>query len=175
MTALTTSRADVLEVISNLSNDFVFTRPRVTNEVLDLLPPHVWTDPELRWLDPGAKSGVFLREVARRLHISLEHVIGDPEERLAHILRNMVFGISLTELTAMMSRRSLYCSKDAAGPRSVVPMDTSAGHVWFDRVEHTYVDGRCRECGGARSELEKSKRHRTLTPTALSTRPPERS
>ncbi len=84
-----TSQPDILEVIADLSNDEVFTPPKVANAVLDLLPTEVWSDPTLRWLDPGCKTGVFLREVTRRLLDGLGGVIPDDEERLRHILTNM--------------------------------------------------------------------------------------
>lgn len=146
---------DILEVIANLSNDAVFTPPRVANAVLDLLPPDVWADPSLRWLDPGAKTGVFPREIAKRLMVGLAQVMPDEKSRLEHILKNMVFAIATEELTGMMTRRSLYCSKDAKGTSSVVRMKTASGNVWRERVEHLYNEkGTCDECKGARAELE---------------------
>ncbi|HMS59482.1 MAG TPA: hypothetical protein PKA49_11600, partial [Tepidiformaceae bacterium] len=139
---------DVFTCIANLSNDEVFTPPQVANKVLDMLPSDAWSNPDLRWLDPGSKTGVFLREVTKRLLDGLAEVIPDEQERLEHILRNMVFGIATTELTSLMAKRTLYCSKDAAGPHSSVVMPTSDGHVWFERVEHSYsAKGRCSECG----------------------------
>jgi site-specific DNA-methyltransferase (adenine-specific) len=152
----TTAQPDILEVIGDLSSDEVFTPPRVANAVLDLLPAGVWSDPELRWLDPGAKTGVFLREATRRLMVGLADAITDEQERLDHILNNMVFGIAVTELTALMSRRTLYCSKDATGPHSATRMSTPAGHVWFDRVEHPYDrNGRCPECAASKDQMER--------------------
>lgn len=146
---------DILEVISDLSSDEVFTPPRMANAMLDLLPDDVWSNPDLRWLDPGAKTGVFGREITKRLLVGLAEAIPAEEERLTHILRNMVFGVAITELTSMMARRTIYCSKDAAGDKSVVAMPTAAGNVWFDRVEHSYrKDGRCKECGASREEME---------------------
>ena len=108
------SEPDILEVISDLSHAEVFTPPRVAKAVLDLLPPDVWSNPELRWLDPGCKTGVFLREAAQRLMVGLTDVFTDDQARLDHILQNMLFGIATTELTALMGRRTLYCSKNAA-------------------------------------------------------------
>lgn len=64
-------KPDILDCIANLSNDEVFTPPAVVNKMLDLLPPEVWTNPNLRFLDPGCKSGVFLREAAKRLMAGL--------------------------------------------------------------------------------------------------------
>ncbi len=155
---LTPKEPDILEVISDLSSDEVFTPPRVVAKVLDLLPMEAWGDPSLRWLDPGCKTGVFLREITRRLMSGLVEKIPNEQERLQHILKNQVFGVAITELTAMLSRRTLYCSKDAAGPHSVVQMPTSDGNIWFARVEHTYVNGKCRECSAARSQMERDNR-----------------
>ena len=146
---------DILEVIANLSNDAVFTPPQVANAVLDLLPKEVWTNKELRWLDPGAKTGIFPREITKRLMVGLAEVIPDERKRLEHILKKMVFAIATEELTGMMTRRSLYCSKDASSNFSAVSFDEAAGNVWQKRVEHSFdKSGRCSECKGTRVELE---------------------
>lgn len=155
----TTPQPDILEVIADLSNDEIFTPPRIANDVLDLLPPVVWSDPELRWLDVGTKTGVFLREASQRLMVGLAHVFPDEQDRLDHILRHQMFGIAITELTSLMARRTLYCSKVANGPHSITEMPNEAGNVWFDRVEHSYTTaGRCRECGGSKDQLEREGR-----------------
>jgi len=153
---LLANQPDILEVIANLSNDAVFTPPRVVNAVLDLLPAEVWTDPTLRWLDPGAKTGVFPREITKRLMIGLAAAILDEEARLEHILREMVFAIATEEITGMMSRRSLYCSKDASSAFSVVRFADADGNVWQKRVKHSWdSEGKCTECKGNRDELLK--------------------
>lgn len=154
----TTSQPDILEVIADLSNDEVFTPPKVANAVLDLLPVEVWSDPDLRWIDPGCKTGVFLREAARRLMIGLADKIPDETMRLDQILRNMLFGVAITDLTSLMARRTLYFSKDASSTHSVVKMPTSAGNIWMGRVEHVYLRGRCAECGASESQMEREGR-----------------
>ena len=58
---------DVLSCLANLSNDEVFTPPEVANAILDLLPQELFSDPNTTFLDPACKSGVFLREIAKRL------------------------------------------------------------------------------------------------------------
>ncbi len=149
------SQPDILEVIANLSSDEVFTPPKVANAVLDLLPPEVWTDPTLRWLDPGCKTGIFPREITKRLMVGLADAIPDETQRLNHILTEMVFAFAITELTGMMSRRTLYCSKDASGEFSAVRFAKSSGNIWHGRVEHKFDDkGRCSECGGTKQQLE---------------------
>ena len=146
---------DILEVIANLSSDAVFTPPRVANAVLDLLPGYVWTDPTLRWLDPCAKTGIFPREITKRLMIGLAEEMPNVTDRLRHILTNMVFAIATEEITGMMTRRSLYCSKDASSQFSVVQLENADGHVWHKRVEHSYdATWRCTECKGSRDQLE---------------------
>jgi len=137
---------DVLQTISQLPADDVYTPPYVANLVLDSLPGHVWTDcPEYRWLDPGAKSGVFLREAFRRLMDGLVSHFPSPRERREHILRNMVFGAATTMLNGEMCRRTLYQSSDATGERIqdkelkdlVVVFSDSSGNIPYVRTEHT--------------------------------------
>ncbi len=152
---LLANQPDILEVIANLSNDAVFTPPRVVNAVLDLLPVEVWGDPTLRWLDPGAKTGVFPREITKRLMVGLADTVPDEEARLQHILKEMVFAIATEEVTGLMARRSLYCSKDASSTHSVAYFDMPDGNVWQKRVEHSFNEkGTCTECKGTRGELE---------------------
>lgn len=152
----TTRPPDILEVIADLSNDEVKTPPRIARAMLDLLPDEVWSDPTLRWLDVASKTGVFLREATLRLMDGLAAVIPDEQERLEHILLNQMYGIAITELSALLSRRTLYCSRVANGPHSIVKMPTEAGNIWFDRIEHSYnTKGRCVECGGLRDQLER--------------------
>ena len=156
---LQANQPDILEVIANLSNNEVFTPPKVANAVLDLLPAEVWTDPTLRWLDPGTKTGVFPREITKRLMVGLASAIPDEDARLHHILTEMVFAVAITEMTAMMSRRSLYCSKDATTSHSVVQFAAPHGNVWHGRVEHKFDEkGKCSECNGTRAQLDQQGR-----------------
>ena len=58
---------DVLSCLANLSNDEVFTPPEVVNRMLDMLPQELFESTETTFLDPCCKTGVFLREIAKRL------------------------------------------------------------------------------------------------------------
>lgn len=141
---------DVLSCIANLSSDEVFTPPQLVNQILDMLPKEIWSDKNARFLDPGCKSGVFLREIAKRLDKGLEKQIPDRQKRLNHILKNQLFGLSITELTSLLSRRSVYCSKTANGKYSVCEVfDEPQGNIRFKRVEHTWGNGRCAFCGAS--------------------------
>src|SRR3546814_4096767 len=97
--------------------------------MLDLLPAEVWSNPDYRWLDPCCKSGAILREIAARLLAGLEAWEPDFGNRREHIFRNMLFGTSVTELTGQVVRRSVYCSRDATGERSVVRFAQPAGNI----------------------------------------------
>ena len=138
---------DVLNCLANLSSDEVFTPPGVANDVLDLLPADLWTDPAVTFLDPVCKSGVFLREIARRLDKGLETAIPDKQARLDHIFTRQVYGLGITELTGRLARRSLYGTKRADGPYSLcTAFTTEAGRVRFVRTEHAWEHGRCAFC-----------------------------
>lgn len=149
---------DVLSCIANLSNDEVFTPPEVANAMLDLLPQEIFSDPNITFLDPGCKSGVFLREIAKRLLVGLEDAFPNLEERTEHIFRNQLFGLAITELTAHLSRRSLYCSKTANGNYSVVKFDTIDGNIRFKTIQHRWQSGKCVFCGASESEYGDNKR-----------------
>lgn len=142
---------DVLTCIANLSNDEVFTPPEMAAAMLDLATEawardhegeNLWANPNARVLDPFVKTGVFLREATRRFNDGLASLIPDPQERVNHILTKQIYGIAITELTALMARRSVYCSKRADGEHSICTgFDTPEGNIWFQRTEHTWTGG----------------------------------
>lgn len=176
---------DVLTSIANLSNDEVFTPPSFANQMLDTIEEAwaknnkgaiIWEDKDVTFLDPFTKSGVFLREITSRLTKGLEKQIPDAQERVNHILTKQVFGVAITELTALLARRSVYCSKHANGKHSICDeFDTPEGNIWFERTEHTWVggkekvitvddngneiesttDGTCKFCGAKQQEYER--------------------
>ncbi len=156
---------DVLTCIANLSNDEVFTPPEFANRMLDTLTDawaeandgaNIWANPSLRFLDPCTKSGVFLREITKRLVQGLQDEIPDLQARVDHILTQQVYGIGITRLTAMLARRSLYCSKHATGQHSIAKgFARDAGNIWFERLEHTWVGDKCRYCGTSRKTLDR--------------------
>jgi site-specific DNA-methyltransferase (adenine-specific) len=146
---------DILDCIANLSSDEVFTPPEVANQVLDLLPKEIWSDPNIKILDPCCKTGIFLRESARRLMVGLEKAIPNEEERREHIFKKMLYGIAITELTGLVSRRSLYYSKDASSDYSIVQFKDKEGNITYKRTEHDYVQGKCRICGSPYENLER--------------------
>jgi adenine-specific DNA methylase len=175
---------DVLTCIANLSNDEVFTPPELANKMLDAVAAawaantgaDIWSDASVRFLDPFTKSGVFLREVTRRLTSGLESAFPNLDERVDHILTKQVFGIAITHLTSLLARRSVYCSKFADGEHSVAKSFTSdVGNIVFERIEHTWigatefekvkgpdgktikrgVNGRCEHCGASQKALDR--------------------
>lgn len=156
---------DVLSCIANLSNDEVFTPPELANRMLDTLAEawaqshggaSIWADPNIRFLDPCTKSGIFLREITSRLNKGLAEQMPDVQQRVEHILTKQVFGIAITNLTSLLARRSLYCSKFAKGKHSVVQsFKSDAGNIWFERTEHTWVNGKCEYCGAGQGALDR--------------------
>ncbi len=147
---------DVLNCLANLSNDEVFTPPAVATQMLDLLPQELFRSPETRFLDPFSKSGVFLREIVKRLDRGLQEVIPDRQQRIDHILHHQVFGIAITELTAHLSRRTLYCSKDAASKYSVSHFVNPEGNLLYTPLRHTWgSNDKCIYCGASRSVYDR--------------------
>lgn len=148
---------DVLSCIANLSNDEVFTPPELANKIIDMLPQELFKNPDTTFLDPCCKSGVFLREIAKRLIKGLEQQIPDLEKRIEHIFSKQLFGIAITELTSLLSRRSVYCSKFPSSEFSAYqfPEDKPQGNIIYQRIKHTWKDGKCIHCGASQSEYDR--------------------
>jgi hypothetical protein len=156
---------DVLSCIANLSNDEVFTPPELANRMLDTLAPawadanggeNIWSNSKVRFLDPCTKTGAYLREIVKRLVDGLADEIPDLDKRVDHILTKQVFGIAITELTSLLARRTIYCSKFANGRHSVAKsMTSSAGNIWFEPLEHSWKHGSCLYCGAGQTELDR--------------------
>ncbi len=156
---------DVLTCIANLSNDEVFTPPEFANRMLDTLAEawakdhggaNLWADKSVKFLDPCTKSGVFLREITSRLTQGLAGEIPNLEKRVNHILTKQVFGIGITQLTSLLARRSVYCSKHAKGKHSIAKsFGSNAGNIWFDRTQHTWSNARCAYCGASQATYDR--------------------
>ena len=154
---------DVLSCLANLSNDEVFTPPQIARQMLDLLPASLWRNPEARFLDPCSKSGIFLREIATRLIDGLADWQPDLQKRIDHILGKQLYGIAITELTALISRRTLYCCKTADSELSIATVfDNADGNIRFNRQsQHEWAGAwnaenqKCRYCGASKKQYDK--------------------
>ena len=164
--ALRSRNPDVLTCIANLSNDEVFTPPEFANRMLDTLAEawaannqgaNIWADKTVKFLDPCTKSGVFLREITSRLTKGLEQEIPELEKRVNHILTKQVFGIGITQITSLLARRSVYCSKHANGKHSIAKSFTGDdGNIWFKRLKHTWDGDKCKFCGAGKSVFDRA-------------------
>ena len=150
---------DILDCLANLSADEVFTPPKLANAMLDLLPKSVWRNKNAKFCDPFTKSGVFLREIVKRLDAGLADVIPDKDERIRHILGHQVYGIAITRLTSLLSRRTLYCNKDAHGNLAAIQrlFRDEGGLIAYRPCRHTWKDGSCAVCGASEKAWGKSR------------------
>ena len=152
---------DILSCLANLSNDEVFTPPKIANKMLDTLPQELFENPNTTFFDPACKTGVFLREIAKRLIKGLENKIPDLQKRLDHIFQKQLFGISITELTGLLSRRGVYCAKYADSDYSITKFNDAQGNIRFKRIEHKWGKGRCVFCGANKDIYDRGKEYET--------------
>jgi site-specific DNA-methyltransferase (adenine-specific) len=164
---------DVLSCLANLSNDEVFTPPDLANQILDLLPQELFQSGDTKFLDPACKSGVFLREIAKRLLKGLEPVIPELQQRIGHIFHHQLYGIAITELTSLLSRRGVYCSKYPNSIYSVSRFDDAQGNIRFKRIQHRWKAGRCVFCRTAQSKYDRDEALETHAYELIHTTKPE--
>jgi site-specific DNA-methyltransferase (adenine-specific) len=148
---------DVLTCLANLSSDEVFTPPHIVNQMLDMLPQELFKDKNTKFLDPATKSGVFLREIAKRLLDGLKDEIPDLQQRIDHIFQRQLYGIAVTEMTSLLSRRSVYCSKYPNSKYSITLFNNADGNIRFKRINHSWNGNKCTICGASKNEYDRPK------------------
>ena len=154
-------KPDVLSCLADLSNDEVMTPPDIANKMLDLLPQELFSNPDTKVLDPFCKSGVFLREAAKRFIEGEKDQFNSLQECIDHVFQHQLYGIAITELTSLLSRRSVYCSKYPNSPYSITVFDKDnvQGNILFHRVEHSWEGKddkkKCIYCGVSAKELDR--------------------
>lgn len=146
---------DVLNCLANLSNDEIFTPPEIANRMIDLLPQELFSNPNIKFLDPACKSGVFLREIAKRLIEGLKDKIPNLQARLDHIYHKQLYGIGITELTSLLSRRTLYYTKYPQSVLSTSQFENIEGNILFHNINHTWEGKSCKFCGATRKMFER--------------------
>lgn len=73
--------------------------------ILAIIPENMFSNPELKWLDPACGCGNFMIILYFKLMKGLEYSIINIEERKDHIIKNMIYMIEIQEKNVDLLRR----------------------------------------------------------------------
>ena len=124
-----------------------YTPKDIVDDMLDLLPKELWSNPSATFLDICSKSGVFLDRIYWRLELGLEKIIPDDLDRSDHIITKQIFGLSLSKEMAEISRGVVYGTYRANHPNAFTMQfkDESGNIKVMERnvdtnIKHNYED-----------------------------------
>jgi len=80
----------------------VFTPLSLVKDMVSNLPNDVWSNPNLKWLDPANGMGNFPLVVIYKLMKGLEQWEPDPNKRYKHIIENMIYVCELQPKNSFM-------------------------------------------------------------------------
>lgn len=98
----------------------VFTPIELVEQMLDTLPMEVWSNPNLKWLDPCNGVGIFPAVIVERLMKGLSKVIPDQKKRYQHIVENMLHVCEL-------QHKNLFLHLCAFDPKDIYAMNVYCG------------------------------------------------
>lgn len=136
-TRMKLGKIDRVKMLENpKQKDVVFTPEEVVDDMLDLIPQYIWSDPNSTFLDPCCKSGIFLERIYWRLYEGLSEKIPDRVDRNNHILEKQLFGLSQYDKTADDSRSVLYGTTKANHKNAYTRLfDTEHGNILTLKIE----------------------------------------
>ena len=84
--------------------------------------------------------------------------IKNKNNRIEHILQKQIYGISITELTSLVTRRSLYCSKKANNKYSIASnFKNEFGNIRYKETKHSWKNDKCHFCGANKSSYDRNR------------------
>ena len=77
----------------------VFTPPELINKLLDLYPKRIWSNPNIKWLEPSAGLGFIMIMIYKRLMNGLEKWETNDKKRSKHIIEKMLYMVELNSVS----------------------------------------------------------------------------
>lgn len=107
----------------------VFTPFELINEMLDTLPSDVWSNPNLKWLDPANGIGNFPIIIVKRLMEGLKDFEPDINKRYHHIMNNMIYVCDINP-------KNMFIYNNLFNPENNLKLNTYRGSFLDDEFDN---------------------------------------
>lgn len=135
---------DIFDYIPPQKTNQIFTPKRVVKMMVDMLEeayPNLFTNPNIKFLDPYAKSGLYIAEITKRLYKGLQDQIPDSEERIRWILENQVYAIAPSNIIYNIVKNFVYPENIDVSTKNLVELDLAAAldeEDWQQRITQAF-------------------------------------
>lgn len=131
---------DIFDYIPPQKTNQIFTPKRVVKMMVDMLEkvnPGLFKDYNTKFLDPYAKSGLYITEIVKRLYKGLAEQIPEPGNRIRWILENQVYAIAPSNIIHNIVKNYVYPDGLEISTKNLVELDLSAfwdDALWQNRI-----------------------------------------
>ncbi|MFZ2577959.1 MAG: Eco57I restriction-modification methylase domain-containing protein [Lactococcus hircilactis] len=128
---------DIFDYIPPQKTNQIFTPKRVVKMMVDLLEkenPDIFKNPETKFIDLYAKSGLYVTELVKKLKQGLKEQLPDESIRIKHILEHQVYAVAPTNIIYNIAKNFVFSGLPEVSSDNIKECDL-ASHAQAGQVK----------------------------------------